>query len=232
MLHVLDGSLEAFLRAAVPLPTKDVDIAFEAPDRDWAAGLTRPTVDLFLWDVRRNASDAEGGLELHAVGEGKPPVRRPPLPRLDCRYLVTAWTSEVKDEHSLLGSVLQTLLLTAELGPDYLQGSYAQVRPLPSLTVARSDGKDVADFWSALGGQLKPGLDLVVTATVDAVPAWEAGPAVQSMDVALRSASARPHTGGTDHRTWPSTPPEADERAQDDAPSPRAPRRRPRRQAT
>ena len=28
---------------------------------------------------------------------------RPPQPRVDCRYLVTAWTSEVRDEHRLLG---------------------------------------------------------------------------------------------------------------------------------
>jgi hypothetical protein len=235
VLHVLDGSLEAFLRAAVPLPAQDVDIAFDAPDRDWAAGLTRPTVDLFLWDVRRNASDAEGGLELHAVGEGRPPVRRPPLPRLDCRYLVTAWTSEVKDEHSLLGAVLHTLLVTAELDADFLQGSYAQVRPLPTLTVARSDGKDTADFWSALGGQLKPGLDLVVTATVDAVPAWEAGPPVGSMEVALGSSSPRPYTGGTDRRTWPHTGPHADQPSPPSSPPlppPPARKRARRRQAT
>ena len=30
-----------------------------------------------------------------------------PLPRIECRFLVTAWTSDVGDEHSLLGRVLR-----------------------------------------------------------------------------------------------------------------------------
>ena len=53
MLHLLDESLEAFLRATVPLPRREVDVAFAAPDRDWAARVSRPTVNLYLWDVRR-----------------------------------------------------------------------------------------------------------------------------------------------------------------------------------
>lgn len=35
MLHLLDESLEHFLRTAVPLPPKEIDVSFEAPDRDW-----------------------------------------------------------------------------------------------------------------------------------------------------------------------------------------------------
>ena len=54
MLHLLDESMEAFLRAEVPLSVRDVDVVFEAPDGDWAAGVSRPTVNLYLWDVRPN----------------------------------------------------------------------------------------------------------------------------------------------------------------------------------
>ena len=39
MLHLLDETLEAFLREAVPLPARDVDIAFAAPDGEWSAAL-------------------------------------------------------------------------------------------------------------------------------------------------------------------------------------------------
>ena len=39
MLHLIDAALEAFLRATVPLSAQDVDVSFEAPDREWSAKL-------------------------------------------------------------------------------------------------------------------------------------------------------------------------------------------------
>jgi Pvc16 N-terminal domain len=178
MLHLLDESLEAFLRATVPLGKREVDVSFAAPDRDWAARVSRPTVNLYLWDVRRNLDERDAGMETVIDGNGRP-QRRPPLPRIDCRYLVTAWTSEVQDEHSLLGHTLAALLLHNTIEERYLAGSFAQVRPIPTIEVAAAgDGRDNSDFWSALGGQLKPGLDVVVTATVDAALLVAAGPPV------------------------------------------------------
>src|SRR3712207_6106153 len=111
MLHLLDETLETFLRTVVPLPQRDVDVAFAAPDSEWAAALSsRPTVNLYLWDIRPNLVEREYGEELIETSDGRR-FRRDPLPRVDCRYLVTAWTSEVRDEHSLLGGVLSALLL-------------------------------------------------------------------------------------------------------------------------
>src|SRR5215470_12339843 len=112
MLHLLDESLEAFLRATVPLPRREVDVSFEAPDRDWAAKVSRPTINLYLWDVRRNLSDRDFGVVTVHDENGKP-HRRAPLPRVDCRYLVTAWTTDIRDEHSLLGATLAALLVAA-----------------------------------------------------------------------------------------------------------------------
>lgn len=184
MLNLLDDSLEDFLRAEVPLSPRDVDIAFEAPDRDWEASVSRPTVNLFLWDVRRNGDQRQAAIELIESEDGRP-VRRPALPRLDCRYLVTAWTAAVVDEHALLGAVLAAVLLHRELPPAYLPDAYAAVQPLPTLGLG-GDGRDVSDFWSALGGQLKPGLDLLVTATLDASVVAAAGPPVNRMRLRLR----------------------------------------------
>src|SRR5690242_16829537 len=193
MLHLLDESLEAFLRAAVPLPKREVDVAFEAPDRDWAARVSRPTINLYLWDVRRNLDERDGGLESVPGPDGRPRLR-PPLPRVDCRYLITAWTSEVQDEHSLLGHTLAALLLHNTIEERYLAGSFAQVRPIPTIEVAAAgDGRDNSDFWSALGGQLKPGLDVVVTATVDAATLVAAGPPVDRYTIrARRTGDATP----------------------------------------
>ena len=184
MLHLLDEALESFLRSEVPLAGREVTISFEAPDEDWSARVRRPTVNLFLWDIRSNLEERHAGTELVEGADGKK-YRRPPKPRVDCRYLVTAWTSALKDEHQLLGSVLATLLSTRDLSADHLPKDYASVTPLPTLTVALPDGRDNSDFWAALGGQLKPGLDLTVTATVDLAVVREAGPPVEKYDLTV-----------------------------------------------
>lgn len=183
MLHLLDESLETFLRAVVPLPARDVDIVFDAPDGEWSAALSsRPTVDLYLWDIRPNLSERDFGEVIVEESDGRR-FRRDPLPRIDCRYLVTAWTSEVRDEHSLLGDVLSALLLHPVIEAEHLHGVFSTVRPLPAMRLRSGDGSENSDFWSALGGQLKPGLDLVVTVTVDAALRATAGPRAEEVVV-------------------------------------------------
>ncbi|MEJ3746714.1 DUF4255 domain-containing protein [Actinomycetes bacterium KLBMP 9797] len=200
VLHLLDESLEAFLRTTVPLPARDVDIVFDAPDGDWAAGVSRPTVDLYLWDVRPNLSEREYGDVVIAEDDGRR-IRRDPLPRVDCRYLVTAWTREVRDEHSLLGDVLAALLLHRVIAAEHLRGPFATVRPLPTVTLRSGDGTENSDFWSAIGGQLKPGLDVVITTTVDAAVLTRTGPPVR--EVLPTVANTAPHPNGTTLLTPP-----------------------------
>jgi hypothetical protein len=166
MLDLLDQALESHLRTAVPLG-KDVAVSFEAPDSEWAAKVSgRPAVNLYLWDVRLNLDERDCGESLVPGQDGRR-VRRKPLPRIDCRYLVTSFTNEVRDEHDLLGRVLAALLRDGEIGEAHLPGRLGSLRPLPSVQIMAGDGRDNGDFWSALGGQLKVGLDLLVTATVD-----------------------------------------------------------------
>lgn len=184
MLQLVDESIEDFLRATVPaLSGGQVEVAFEAPDSEWGAGVTKPTVNLFLWDVRRNLEQRDAGMELLDDQDGKR-YRRPPLPRIACRYLVTAWTADVGDEHRLLGALLAALLAAPKLPAEHLRGPMAELRPLPSIEVAQPDG-DSTDFWSALGGRLKPGLDVVVTVSVDAALLAQAGPPSDRFEMAL-----------------------------------------------
>lgn len=191
MLNLLDESLEEFLRATVPLPRREIDVSFAAPDKDWSARVSRPTINLYLWDVRRNLSERDLGVETVPDSAGRPHLRAP-LPRVDCRYLVTAWTTDIRDEHALLGATLSALLLHHELDREYLQGSYRDVSPVPRIEVGAGDGKDNSDFWSALGGQLKPGLDLTVTATVDSALLVPVGPPVERYTVTTRRADGEP----------------------------------------
>jgi hypothetical protein len=191
MLNLLDESLEEFLRAAVPLPRREIDVSFAAPDKDWSARVSRPTVNLYLWDIRRNLSERDLGMQTLPDEAGRP-NRRAPLPRVDCRYLVTAWTTDIRDEHALLGATLSALLLHPELEPEYLQGAYRDVVPVPTIEVGAGDGRDNSDFWSALGGQLKPGLDVTVTATVDSGLLVPAGPPVERYAIITTPGDAEP----------------------------------------
>ena len=185
MLHLLDESLEEFLRTAVPLPPREIDVSFAAPDKEWAAKVSRPTINLYLWEVRRNLEERDFGVDVLYDDDGRV-RRRPPLPRIDCRYLITAWTADIRDEHSLLGATLAALLKQPELDRQYLQGSYRDVVPVPAIEVGAGDGRNNSDFWSALGGQLKPGLDVTVTATVDAALTAPVGPPVDRVTITAR----------------------------------------------
>jgi len=178
MLNLLDESFEEFLRVTVPLSRREIDVAFSAPDKDWSARISRPTINLYLWDVRRNTSEREAGIETVFDADGRR-HRRAPLPRVDCRYLVTAWAADVRDEHALLGDILAALVLHEQITPEYLQGAYRDVAPVPAIELGAGDGRDNSDFWSAIGGQLKPGLDVKVTATVDSSILVPAGKPVE-----------------------------------------------------
>lgn len=181
MLQLLDESLESFLRAEVPLGREEVDVAFEIPDPDWGSGLTKPTVNLYLWDVRRSASQNEAGKVLGERNGKK--VWTDPLPRIAFRYMVSAWANEVRDEHQLLGALLTALLPSSALPVEHLQGDLARLRPVPMMYISGHEARDLTDFWSTMEGRLKPGLDLMVTATVDAALFREAGPPTEGFEL-------------------------------------------------
>jgi hypothetical protein len=163
VLEFVDASLEALLRAAVPLSATDVDVAFDAPSREWSAKLNRPTVNLFLWDIKRTTDHARTGVE--TVMRNDQPMRRMVLPRVELRYLVTAWTTEHRDERALLSELLRVALTYQEVPESYIAAGLAEIAP-PKMMVARS-GETQVDIFKTLEGQLKPALDLIVVTEVD-----------------------------------------------------------------
>lgn len=184
MLHLLDTTLETYMRGEVPLDDQ-IDIAYDAPDGEWSARITRPTVNLFVWDVRRNQTESQGGMDL--VERDNERFHRPVPPRIDFRYLVTTWTSEVRDEHALLGAILIACLRQPLIPERYLAGALSESTPVPRIQVAKWDGAESSEFWSSMGGQLKASLDLIVTTTVDTGVLAEAGPPILSLGLASRA---------------------------------------------
>ncbi len=188
MLQFIDEAIEALFRREVPLPEATVDVSFAAPDRTWSAGVTRPTVNVFLWDVRRNQLLSSTGLG-QQFSEDHHALRRPTDPVVDLRYLVTAWASEHRDEHQLLGAVLRCVLANPSFPervvPEPLRGA-----PFVKLGLAAEEARVPNEFWSSLDGRLKPGLQVVVTLPVGVFDWVAAGPPATSIAVGAKRLSA------------------------------------------
>lgn len=178
MIDDIDESLQRLL-AGEALNGSGVEVAFDAPTRDWAARRTGPMVDLYLYDVREDVARRQGGYE--RVRENGMVAARRPAPRCyRLSYLVTAWTQRTQDEHRVLSSLLSCFLRHEVLPADALSPPLAQQGVTIRLTVALPPPHDrsISDVWSALGGELKPSLDLVVVAPFDPERVQAAGPPV------------------------------------------------------
>ncbi|HEY4331981.1 MAG TPA: Pvc16 family protein [Ilumatobacteraceae bacterium] len=178
MLTLLDEGLEAMLRATVPLSAVDIDVSFESPDDEWSAQLTRPTVNIYLWDVRRSVTKAVAGTE--TFQRNGVPMRRMQLPRVELHYAVTVWTSEHDDERTLLGALLTTLLGHEVLTYNFLPASLADL-PEPSMQLIRADEGDVF----SVEGRMKLTLQLKLTTAVDTGAGAELATAVSGLGVSL-----------------------------------------------
>ncbi|NWF78438.1 MAG: DUF4255 domain-containing protein [Chloroflexi bacterium] len=109
-LNDLDEALRQILIQVGDLRPSEVDIDFSIPDRDWSGGITRPTINCYLFNIHERKLLREDGWQLEGRG-GVGAVRRPPPLYIELTYLITAWTQRgnVADEHRLLWRVLRTL---------------------------------------------------------------------------------------------------------------------------
>jgi len=149
------------------LDPAEVDIVFDMPDRQWSSTISKPTVNLYLYDIHENRDLREYEWSTAHNG-GRATMSKLPI-RVDLSYLVTVWTNDTADQHRLLGHILSTLYRYPEIPEDLLEGGLAGL-PYPIRTqTAQPDGvfRNSADFWSALDNQLKPSINYVVTIPVD-----------------------------------------------------------------
>jgi Pvc16 N-terminal domain len=204
MIHDLDESLRTLVRRDA-LQGSDVDIAFDAPTREWAAHRNTPTVDLYLYDIREDLQRRTVAWEPVRDENGRVSERRPPPRVYKLSYLVTAWTQRPEDEHRLLSAMLSCFLRNERLPDEVLAGTLAGTAApiLATIALPPPPDRSLSDVWSALGGELKPSLDLVVTAPFDVQRQQEAGPPVQDgVTLRMEEEGNRP---GKESRQPPST---------------------------
>lgn len=167
MLADLDETIRQLLIREVPLDPGEVDVSFEAPDRDWSSRLSRPTVNCFLYDIRENHDIRRTDWERSQNNTAA--FRHKPLLRFDSTYQISVWARAPEDEHRLLWRVLLALCRHPSLEGDML---LADLRSQPVALPARVSQPDQtrqnhADLWQSLENRIRPSLTYVVTLALD-----------------------------------------------------------------
>lgn len=176
MIDDLDKTLEALLKNELPadlLQNEQIAVSFVPPDEKFPPpSVTLPAIDLFLYDIRENRDLRSNEWIIDRQQNGTATKRRSPV-RIDCSYLVTAWTNDterthVLDEHHLLGEAMKVLLRYGTLPASVLQGVLTtQEFPLPAVSLQPGREQSMPDLWRALGGKPKAALHYTVTLAIE-----------------------------------------------------------------
>lgn len=209
MITEVDDVMRELVRTRAGVAS-DVEVVFDAPTKDWAARRNSPTVNMYLYDIREDLRRRERGWSEQRGPDGVVVSRRPAPRFFKLSYLVTAWTQRPEDEHRLLDSLLRCFLSLDAVPREMVVGHLAETGLDVPVTVGLPPPEDrgFADVWSALGGELKPSIDVVVTSPIDTGVVYEVGPPVTegpAVDLSDRI------DGGTDARRRKHVPPPRNE---------------------
>lgn len=213
VLPHLDNLLRHLLISKVPSLTSEDQVRFQPPDQDWRNVVSnlspRVALNVYLVDLRENRK-LRSNERLRTVDRGV--ATDTPAPgRVDCHYLITAWspatvTAAVEpslDEHALLYEVTAALMShmplvpRAAYFPDPLPAGFPSLiadAELPSALLPVEGFPKYAEFWGTMGNvhPWKPAIYLQVTLPV-ALPTEIAGPLVTTRITEYRQ-SGRPET--------------------------------------
>lgn len=176
-IRTVDQALEKMVRVGVPLPEQIGDVSFDPPTSNWAAQLSRITVNFFLCDV--GPSGQPNRSRTTRVDENGKMERRFPQPMIRLGYLISAWAGTPRDEHQLLGDVLSVMASRDSIAEEMFSSP-----PTSSVTLMLVDdvaGGKVRDLWSGAGGQLKASFILQAHIAADSFD-WVSTPTVSAID--------------------------------------------------
>lgn len=198
MIPAVDEALRRVVREGAALD-EAVALTFEAPTRDWAARRTAPTVSVYLYDLQEVVARRESGRAAVRGPDGTTTARRQPQRWYRLSYLLTCWTARPEDEHALLATCLVGLLRHPVLPSDWLGAGVAALPCTLAVALPPPSDRKSPDLWSALGGELKPSLDVQVTVPLDVGPDRPVGPPV-TVGPELVTTSLVPGTAGEERR--------------------------------
>jgi Pvc16 N-terminal domain/Carboxypeptidase regulatory-like domain len=187
VIDYLDDLLRQLFFTRVPGLTAS-QISFSAPDLDFrnhVSGMLGSVLDVYLIELYENLELRSNDRYLQGSGNGQQ-MRRVPA-RLNCRYLISAW-SPMKvtplvepsiDEAVLLHQVTTVLMDAIPLDAAAIYGATPlpagfppeMLEPaLPTVVAPSEPFSKLADFWLRMDTIWKPVVDLVVTIPVVHAP--------------------------------------------------------------
>src|SRR6266545_7679787 len=218
MIKELDLTLRRVLAGVFTPGLVDEDkwIRFQPPDEKWrqyVSALNHPALNVYLVDLRENRVLRSNQRVRTYAAAGA--TDQPAPPRMNCHYLVSAWspmppveqfdpTGEV--EHELLYRAVHALMNAEPLVPAevFATGSPPAGFPpevakseLPMVVLPTDGFPKYAEFWGTMGGEhpWKPVVYLTVTLPVMRTEQF-AGPLVTTVTTGVRQSGA-PETGET-----------------------------------
>ena len=200
MIDHIDNMLRHLFLSRIGQLTDEAQIRFQPPDDAWRTYVSSNlppgsnALNIYLADLRENRK-LRSNERVRSVSNGN--VFETPAPRrLDCHYLISAWSLAVTtppieptaDEHALLYQVIQVLMEQDTLVPREIYGSDplpAGFPPeiadaeLPASILPVEGFVKLSEFWTTMGNnhRWKPAIYLVVTLPV-ILGAQFAGPMV------------------------------------------------------
>ena len=172
MITDVDEALRELLLQEIAIKGNEVDIKFDQPKREWSSRLNKPTINLFLFDLRENLR-LRGSEQYRTIArpDGITEVKRNPV-RMDLRYLMTAWVKEAEDEHLLMSQALMGFLRHPFLPEKVLVGRLKD-QPAPvALDVAKfipeaGPVDKFSEIWGVLDNEIRLSVLVSVTISVD-----------------------------------------------------------------
>jgi hypothetical protein len=196
MIDHLDRLIVRVLRNGVAEITSDGQVRFQPPDEDWramvptitdGANLVANSLNVYLADLRENRLLRSNERERSVIGNTV--LEAPPPRRVDCHYLISAWSpadagpafDPTPDEHALLAEVARALGAHDELDPVAIYAAAQPPLAAPAaiadqrfpITLMPGDGfPKIAEFWGTMGegARWKPFVYVVVTLALSEPP--------------------------------------------------------------
>lgn len=203
MIDLLDNLMRQLLIEQIADLIDDTQVLFQPPDQDWRTYVSNLTVggnpvnalNIYLADLRENRRLRSN--ERVRTFENGVANDEPAPARVDCHYLISAWSPAVpapaieptRDEHALLYQAIAVLMQHSPFNPARIlpAGSAAlnawpapfRDVELPMVVLPVEGFNKLAEFWSGMGqGSLwRPAIYIVVTIPV-ALLTEVAGPLV------------------------------------------------------
>jgi hypothetical protein len=188
MIDCLNYLLRHLMLSQIEQLSDELQVGFQAPDENWrtfvstlsANGQPANALNIYLVELRENMALRSNALT-RRIDEGRVMEMGAPR-RLDCHYLITAWSpaaatpavEPIVDEHALLYQAVEVLMRHDPLVPAevYLPDPMPPDTPetfatavLPTKVVPAEGFPKFAEFWGTMGAEhrWKPAAELVVT---------------------------------------------------------------------